>query len=117
MSIDKSVYTVLGYDISEYRSQLLTKDFRWSDIYEEITNGKIRLFTGSASREDVFLYFGYPLFRSEGYGEESPKTLEVAAIDIVRREVDAEWRRWGEVFADIDCERLPFKLICFEEYN
>jgi hypothetical protein len=117
MSIDKSVYTVLGYDISEHRESLLTDDFRWSDLYEEITNGEIRLFTGSQCRDDNFLYFGYPLFCSEEYGEESPETLEVNAIDAIRHMVDAEWCKYGELFTHINRGRLPFKLICFEEYS
>lgn len=115
MSINKTVYTILGYDISDYRGQLITNDFQWSDTYEEITNGHIRLFDDGQNCD--YLYFGYPVFSSEEYGDQSPESLEVNAMEIVRRKVDAEWCKWGEVFTNIDSGRLPFKLICFEEYR
>jgi|GEM_PF-5630092 len=120
MSIDKTVYTVLGYDISEWREQILTDDFRWSDLYEEITNGEIRLFTGSGCREDNFLYFGFPLFESEEYGETSPITLDfdsVKEIDEIQKRVNAEWSKYIETFAVVDRLLLPFEIICFEEYS
>lgn len=116
MSIEKTAYTVLGYDLSSYRNQLLTEEFRWSDTFEGITNGEVRLFTGGESDEN-FLCFGLPVYSSEECSESPPKTICLSAIEIVRRKVDEEWGKWSEALARIDKSKLPFELICFEEYR
>lgn len=117
MSIDKTAYTILGYDISDYREQILTDEFRWSDPYEEITNREIRLFDGSQSRDDNFLFFGFPLFCSETWGEQSPNITAVHKIEEIQLKVDAEWWKWKDLFSDIDKQFLTFQIICFEEYS
>ena len=55
----KYVYTILGYDLQEYRVKILTDNFRGSERYEELTcnqtEGRIQLFDDPINEKHLFL--------------------------------------------------------------
>lgn len=74
MSLEKSTYLIVGYDLSMYKDDILTDEFCQSDEYDELTccqvPGAIQFFVSSSS-----LYFGYIVGVTSEYGSNNESVL------------------------------------------
>ena len=67
MSMEKHTYLIVGYDLSQYKDEILTEEFCQSSVYDDLTcckcTGQVQIFDN-----DSHLYFGYIVGYSEEYG-------------------------------------------------
>lgn len=128
MSMTREDYIILGFDLSPYREQIYTDEWRTDENIDKWeccqTKGNIQLFTDHMNGSH--LYFGYILSAQDEFDEP-----EVAKINLGDREdkymdemcekvLDALYetklisKSMMEVIAKDD---VAFEVICFTEYR
>jgi hypothetical protein len=90
MSVDKKIYSILGYDLQNVRNKILTENFVDSKKYEDLTcyqsKGNIQLFTDPMSGDH--LYLGFVIGEiPENYGD-YVITTTIGDYEKMKKEVD-----------------------------
>lgn len=128
MSMTREDYIILGFDLSPYREQIYTDEWRTDeniDKWECYQNkGNIQLFTDPMS--GLHLYFGYIVSAQDEY--DTPEVTKISLqyeeskyMETIRDKVlDAlnETKLISESMMEtIAKDNIPFEVICFAEYR
>ena len=125
MSSEREDYIILGFDLSPYREQIYTDEWRTDkniDKWEYCqTKGNIQLFTDFMSGSH--LYFGYILSAQDEY--DNPETTKISLTmsrteEIFDKVIDAlmESKLISQSIQEVIAEdNVPFEVICFTEYS
>lgn len=115
MSIHATHYTILGYDLSEKRSDMLNDKWLWSKTADEWTcntsAGKIQLFTDPM--DGNFLFFGYIVAAKD---DEDDWTESIKIDEIVNKKVLVD-QALLQLGLPIPKDLPNYKLICFTEWR
>lgn len=117
MSVEKSYYVIVGFDLTGYDTDKFN-DWKWTDEGEKYFNSQvndgIQLFDDPMSGEH--LYLGYVLASGDEYDFET-KFIHVNHIEQVRQNVEIELEKLRELgVISIDPHlRMAYKIIAFEE--
>ncbi|WP_455717773.1 hypothetical protein [Anaerosporobacter sp.] len=107
MSVDKNVYTILGYDLQEHRDVILSDEFYDSERYDELTcnqvKGEIQLFTDPMSGDHLFLGYIVGAITSD-YG------------DNVYTSNPWDWEEFKCRVDEVLYEVYPYRGICIPQY-
>lgn len=107
MSVDKNVYTILGYDLQEHRKIILNDEFCDSKRYDELTcdqvENEIQLFTDPMSGDHLFL--GYIVCEIPSDYSECVSVFNPWDWEELKNKVD---KVLNEIF--------PCKAICVPQY-
>ena len=127
MSMTRENYIILGFDLSPYREQIYTDEWRTDeniDKWECYQNkGNIQLFTDPMS--GLHLYFGYIVSARDEY--DNPETTKISLTDesmgrmeeTLDKVMDAliESKLISQSMQEVIAEdNVPFEVICFTEY-
>lgn len=128
MSMTREDYIILGFDLSPYREQIYTDEWRTDDNIDKWeccqTKDNIQLFTDPMS--GVHLYFGYILsaydeFDKPGVTKIGLRDEESKYMETIKDKVlDAlnETKLISESMMEtIAKDNMPFEVICFAEYR
>ena len=118
-------YIILGFDLSPYREQIYTDEWRTDENIDKWeccqTKGNIQLFTDPMS--GLHLYFGYILSAQDEYDNPETTKINLGIKDMEKmweKVLDAfnETRLISEAMMEIIAEdNIPFEVICFTEYR
>lgn len=118
MSVNKNIYVVFGYDLSDHYDELLTEEFHDSDLYEEWAfkhrAGQIQIFTDPMSGDHLYLGCIAAKFE-DGYEDQSYITT-LNNFDTCKEMVDVEAATLPEVWRE-RMAQAKFSLIAFTEYT
>ncbi len=125
MSMTREDYIILGFDLSPYREQIYTDEWRTDENIDKWeccqTKGNIQLFTDPMS--GLHLYFGYILSAQDEYDNPETTKINLGIKDMEKmweKVLDAfnETRLISEAMMEIIAEdNIPFEVICFTEYR
>lgn len=118
MSMNRCDYLIVGYDLTEFKNDLLTKEWcenpeneKW-ECYQK--KGEIQAFTDPCSGNH--LYFGYILAESdEFYCEDT--TISVEYVEKNKNSVDEKLNETGWLENLPERARLNYQMIYFSEYR
>ena len=128
MSSEREDYIILGFDLSPYREQIYTDEWRTDENIDKWeccqTKGNIQLFTDHMNGSH--LYFGYILSAQDEYGQ--PETTKISLTDermscieeIFDKVLDVlmESKLISQSIQEVIVEdRIQFEVICFTEYS
>lgn len=128
MSMTREDYIILGFDLSPYREQIYTDEWRTDENIDKWeccqTKGNIQLFTDPMSGSH--LYFGYILSAQDEFDE--PEVTKISLRDREIKYMDEMWEKVLEALSEtkiisesmleaIAKGKIPFELICFTEYR
>lgn len=128
MSMTREDYIILGFDLSPYREQIYTDEWRTDENIDKWecyqSKGNIQLFTDPMS--GLHLYFGYIVSAQDEY--ENPETTKISLVDenrghteeIFDKVMDAikESKLISQSMQDVISEdNVTFEVICFAEYR
>lgn len=136
MSMTREDYVILGFDLSPYREQIYTDEWRTDENIDKWeccqTKGNIQLFTDHMNGSH--LYFGYILSAQDEY--DNPETMKISLTDesmsrteeIFDKVMDAlmesklisqlESKLISQSIQEVIAEHnVPFEVICFTEYS
>ena len=127
MSMTREDYIILGFDLSPYREQIYTDEWRTDDNIDKWeccqTKDNIQLFTDPMSGSH--LYFGHILSARDEY--DNPETTKISLTDesmgrmeeTLDKVMDAliESKLISQSMQEVIAEdNVPFEVICFTEY-
>ena len=125
MSMTREDYIILGFDLSPYREQIYTDEWRTDENIDKWeccqTKGNIQLFTDPMS--GLHLYFGYILSAQDEYDNPETTKINLGIKDMEKmweKVLDAfnETRLISEAMMEIIAEdNIPFEVMCFTEYR
>ena len=128
MSMTREDYIILGFDLSPYREQIYTDEWRTDENIDKWecyqTKGNIQLFTDPMSGSH--LYFGYILSAQNEFDE--PEVTKISLRDEAVKHMEKIWDKvldalnetklisesMMEVIAE---DNVPFEAICFTAYR
>lgn len=128
MSMKREDYIILGFDLSPYREQIYTDEWRTDENIDKWecyqTKGNIQLFTDPMSGSH--LYFGYILSAQDEFDE--PEVTKISLSDRENKYMDEMWEKVLDALNEtkiisesilevIAKDKIPFELICFTEYR
>ena len=128
MSMTREDYIIFGFDLSPYRDQIYTEEWRTDENIDKWecyqSKGNIQLFTDPMS--GLHLYFGYILLSQNEY--DIPETIKINLVDNGEEEVNEKYDMVLEALIEsnliqqsmqetIENDKVPFEIICFTEYR
>lgn len=128
MSMTREDYIVLGFDLSPYREQIYTDEWRTDENIDKWeycqTKGNIQLFTDPMSGSH--LYFGYILSAQDEYDE--PEVTKISLRDEEIKDMEKIWDKTMDALIEsklisesmmgvLEKDEVPFEMICFTEYR
>lgn len=119
MSMEKSTYVILGYDLTDHKTEKYD-EWQWSKEWEDYTcnqiNGEIQLFDDCGDN----LFLGYILAYSEEYEHINPIQYSIHDFEYEKKEaVIDKLSRLQEigVIEDADTFNPRYKLIIFDVFR
>ena len=128
MSMTGEDYIILGFDLSPYREQIYTDEWRTDENIDKWeycqTKGNIQLFTDSMNRSH--LYFGYILSAQDEF--DKPEVKKICLRDEEIKNMEKTWEKVLDALNEtrlisesmmeiIAKDNIPFEVICFTEYR
>lgn len=118
MSVNKNIYVVYGYDLTDHYDELLTEEFCDTDEYEKWVcrqrRGQIQMFPDYVSGNHLYLGYIAAVFE-DGYEDHAYMT-DAYGLDsfaeMVNVEVETLPAAWREKISKAD-----FNLMVFTEYS
>ena len=128
MSIVRTDYIILGFDLTPYREQIYTEEWctdenieKWESYQSE---GHVQLFSDPMS--SLHLYFGYILSAQDEY--EKPETIKINLADSNELDINEKYDLVLDNLMDsnlfslplkniVDDDKVPFEIIFFAEYR
>lgn len=128
MSMTREDYIILGFDLSPYREQIYTDEWRTDDNIDKWeccqTKDNIQLFTDPMS--GAHLYFGYILSAYDEF--DKPEVTKIGLRDEEIKHMEKMWEKVLDALNEtqlisesmmeiIAKDNVPFEVICFTEYR
>lgn len=128
MSMTREDYIIFGFDLSPYRDQIYTEEWRTDENINKWecyqSKGNIQLFTDPMS--GLHLYFGYIILSQNEY--DTPETIKINLVDNGEKEINEKYDMVLEALIEsnliqqfmretIENDKVPFEIICFAEYR
>lgn len=121
MNMLPAYYTIVGYDLSKYRNEILNfinyDEEYFEDWYEKWTcyqsKDNVQLFLDDPSGIKEFCYFGYILDCKDDYNKETEK-FDLINLQRQKTYVDAKLHELGWT---LPREPIPYQLINFVVYR
>lgn len=114
MSVDKSTYGIIGYDLTDIKDTLLNEVVCESDWYENLRNnqreGHIQAFDDPMSGD--YLYFGYIFFECGDEYRNAMSSISLSDIEQAKKEVEMSFNK----HFGLDLKEEP-KVLVFHEYT
>lgn len=116
MNIDKNYYAIVGYDLTNYKTDKYD-DWRWTEEGEKYTcnqkKGEIQLFDDPMNNSH--LYLGYILAAGDEYDFKTSK-FDIIELEQLQLKVEEELERLSVIgIIDIEYQNVDYEVIVFEE--
>lgn len=115
MSTTRKDYVILGFDLSPYREQIYTDEWRTDENIDKWecyqTKDNIQLFTDPMS--GAHLYFGYIISAHNEWDPDVVATVSMEDMLRLKQKVNDKLYETGLGITD----RLEYKVICFTEWR
>ena len=128
MSMERTDYVILGFDLTPYMDKIYTEEWCTDeniDMWESYqSKGHVQLFSDPMS--GLHLYFGYILSAQNEY--DKPETIKINLADNDELDINEKYDLVLENLIKsnlipsplqdtISDDKVPFEVICFTEYR
>ena len=128
MSMERTDYVILGFDLTPYRNKIYTEEWctdenidKWESYQSE---EHVQLFSDPTS--GLHLYFGYILSAQNEY--DKPETIKINLADSDELNIAEKYNLVLYNLIDsnlfslplkniVSDDKVPFEIICFTEYR